>query len=226
MTWCIIFNTWFINPFFLCFVSNTGNYKKICVSLPYQGGKKGKKETKSLTNTEKKSKQLEAQFWGNTWDWSIRRNSVTNSHMWHPPSPAPHNPGCHQSEERRPCSQASVQRLGPCGAGELTPLTERGGSSRKPQARLTAGLRVGTRAAPPGPARSAQRDSALTHRARCQWISPSAAPACLSSPPPAPRALSCTPGQSLRFRQSSGADFTAFESRPKQGSDWLCFFWL
>lgn len=114
-------------------------------------------------------------------------------------------------------------RLGPCGAGKLTPLTERGrvfqeaaGSTDRPAAGRDP-------AAPPGPARSAQRDSALTHRARCQWISPSAAPACLSSPPPAPPALSCTPGQSLRFRQSSGADFTAFESRPKQGSDWLCF---
>uniref|UniRef100_A0A7N5KGD2 Uncharacterized protein n=1 Tax=Ailuropoda melanoleuca TaxID=9646 RepID=A0A7N5KGD2_AILME len=101
-----------------------------------------------------------------------------------------------QAGARRPCSQASVRPRGPCGAGELTPLPARAGASRKPRARLTERPRVGAGAAPPGPARSAQRDSALTHRARCQWISPSPAPARLSSPPPAPRRCLCT----LKFK--------------------------
>lgn len=75
-------------------------------------------------------------------------------------------------------------------------------------------------AAPPGPARSAQRDSALTHRARCQWISPSPAPARPSSPPPAPRALSCTPDPAGAFSRLYSLWI------PTKAGKWLALFSL
>uniref|UniRef100_A0A2K5RV35 Uncharacterized protein n=1 Tax=Cebus imitator TaxID=2715852 RepID=A0A2K5RV35_CEBIM len=97
-----------------------------------------------------------------------------------------------------------------------------GGSSRK---RRTS---AASAAAGPGPR---ERDSALTHRTRCQWISPVSCSRsacsrersglrrerCLLSPP-------CTAEQSRRSKQSKPA-FTAFESRPS-GPLPCCFLCL
>uniref|UniRef100_A0A2I3RQE4 Uncharacterized protein n=1 Tax=Pan troglodytes TaxID=9598 RepID=A0A2I3RQE4_PANTR len=104
-----------------------------------------------------------------------------------------------------------------------------GGSSRK--RRISAdSAAAGPGLRPPRPARSAERDSALTHRTRCQWISPVSCSRyscrrelaglrryrCLLS-------LSCTAEQSCRFKQSKPA-FTAFESRPSGALPCFVFF--
>uniref|UniRef100_A0A8C6EP92 Uncharacterized protein n=1 Tax=Marmota marmota marmota TaxID=9994 RepID=A0A8C6EP92_MARMA len=133
------------------------------------------------------------------------------------------NPGCHQALPRRraccrPCAcgglgAARRSRRRPPGAGEGLP----GSRGPQPAARL------------PGPARIAQRDSALTHCARCQWISPSAARAPLVARSSQDLAntrcssVSRTAHRSSRFQQSR-TDFTAFESLPSRELPCWVFF--
>lgn len=182
--------------------------------------KGGKKRNEKANKHEKNPQPLESQFWGNTWDWSIRLNSATNCHMWLSPSVL--NPGCHQTGARLLCVQASVWLQGPCWEWKrCRPPGAQEGLPGNPELGGLSGCGSGPQ--PLWSARRAQLDSALTHHTAAGGFPGqqlrAACPCRRLLPSPFLHGRPVPP-----FKQQGR--FYSFWIPTKQGTDWLCFLWL